>query len=380
MLIREYPTLYWGDAYARVLASDHLLVGPWLPLLQGVVYVVGKVTSSLVPLRLVMAAMAAAALVSAPWFAARLFSHSAGTVFAVLLGTNAMFVALSIVPYQEVAFVGLVFAGLSLHDQRDRRGAGWRSAAVFNLACLTRYEGWMLVAILAVDELLRETARRGPARGARAAVALVGRYGAAAFAWILGLVLLRETGRLGYHPASIVPATLGQRARAYVLQCGWEIASCPLRHHAAAWRWSLAVLVPLAIVGLVRALRRDDARRRHRVLVTFVAADVALSLFADPFSAGNLRETFLPVVFGLLYAAYALDFFVERTLLPLPPVGHGPGLRAVGTGIAAGILATVSVLGAVRFVAASADPFDLRVPSAVVRTPHTPGPGAVDRL
>src|SRR4051812_24585532 len=87
-LVRAHPTMYWYDAYGRVAFRDHLILGRWLPMLQLVVYAVGKVTHSLPALRLVLAAIGALTVAAAYSFAARLFNRTTGVVFAALLATN----------------------------------------------------------------------------------------------------------------------------------------------------------------------------------------------------------------------------------------------------------------------------------------------------
>jgi hypothetical protein len=248
-LIVRHPAMFWGDAYARVLNRDHILVDRWLPIIQLVVHGVGTLTRSIEALRLVDAAIAALVILSAASFGARLFNHSTGMLFATLLATNAMFVSLSLGPYQEVPFAGLIFAGLSYDARRDSRCNRWLAAVAFNLACLTRYEGWILVAVLATGDLVQEAAKRGIVKGILAAVVLVGRYGATAFGWLVTLLLLGEAGRL-LQDAPAGPAALKQRTFEYVFRWVWEIGSCPIGRDGAISRWPIvAILAPLASIG-----------------------------------------------------------------------------------------------------------------------------------
>lgn len=365
-LIRQHPAMFWGDTYARVLNREHILVDRWLPFIQLVIYGVGRLTPSIEALRLVDATIAALAIVSAARFGARLFTYSTGMIFATLLATNAMFVGLSLGPYQEVPFAGFIFAGLSLDAQRDSRRCRWLAAAAFNLACLTRYEGWILVAVLAVEALVREADRSGVTKGLRAGITLAVRYGAAALGWLLTLRLLRETGRL-LQDTPTGPVALKQRASEYVYRLGWEIGSCPPRHGGGVGRWAIVVVLGLlAVIGVSAALRRRETRRSHAIIFSFLALAITFVLLANPYTPGNLRQTFLPVVFGLLYAAYGLDVVV-RSAIQHVPFGPPHVTRPASTAVVAGIIAILAARNTSRFVTAASDEVDFRVPSAVGR-------------
>ncbi len=339
-LVHAHPELYWADGYSRALAHDQILIDRWLPLLQLVVHAVGEVTASLVALRLVLAALAALAVVAAAALGTSLARATAGACFAVLLATNLLFVGLSIVPYQEVLFAGLVFAGLVLHPAAATGGRVWPAALAFNLACLTRYEGWVLVLCLAVSELAGETARRGLARGVRHAALLAFRYGFSAAAWLAGLASLGDAGRLWTTPSSVREPLLA-RFTEYVRQCDWQLGG--------------RVIVASALLGLVVSLARAD-RRRHLVIVAFVVASVGYVLSGGPYSPGNLRRTFLPVVFALLYAAIGLDFLVERAVA-LSGIGRAAAVRSAILAVVVCLLAASSARRAAAFVAASSDEF-----------------------
>ncbi len=191
-LIHRHPVMYWADPYARLVNRGSLFVDRWLPLLQLVIYAVGKLTLRIVVLRIVLSAIGALTVVAGSLLAAELFNPAVAALFGVFLATNPMFVALSIVPYQEVLFLGLVLAGLSMHLRPDNRRNRILATLAFNLACLTRYEGWILVAVLAVSDLLGGIAGRGFRRALEATATLSARYGWPALAWILYLILLRR--------------------------------------------------------------------------------------------------------------------------------------------------------------------------------------------
>jgi hypothetical protein len=101
-------------------------------------------------------------------------------------------------------------------------------------------------------------------------------------------------------------------------------------------------------------------------ILTFVALSVAFVLIANPYTAGNLRQTFLPVVFVLLYAAYGAYLVMRYTVRNL-----SSNYRRVALGCAtvamAGVIAILAARNTVRFVGVSADEIDFRLPSAIGR-------------
>jgi hypothetical protein len=340
ILIREHPPIYWGDGHGRVAERAHVLVGRWLPLLQFIVFAVGKLTGRLEPLRFVLATIAAFTVGSAVRLGSSLATRATGIAFGALLATNLLFVALAIVPYQEVLFAGLVFTGLAL-ERRAPPGQAWLAAVALNLACLTRYEGWILVGALAGAELISGMAHGGPARGIRAAAACAARNGGTAIGWVVLLAVSRGGWRVS---GSLMHARKGpwETVPEYVRQCGWQLNSRPLLAAAA--------------VGMVVSFARAGERRRHAVVLGFVLASAVFILVDQPYSIGNLRQTFLPVTFALLYASIGFELLV-RTSLSWLPLAARRTVPAAVLGVIVGVLSVKSAKGAARFVAASADEF-----------------------
>ncbi len=346
ILIHRHPPMYWSDPYGRVIGRDHILVDRWLPLLQIVVFLVGRVTKSIAVLRLVLAGLSAATVVASAALGTRLFTHSVGLLFAALLATNALFVALATVPYQEVLFLGLIFAGLFFHKQPGDRRQRWLALVAINLACLTRYEGWILVSALVAVELVETTIQSGIGRGMRSAAGLAGRYGAAALGWLLFALVLSPRTTLLHRPA---PA---ERITTFVHQIRWQTGN--------AW------LFPLAGLGLALSLIGAGRRRSHLVILIFLIGDLGLTFLANPYSPGNLRATFLPVVFVLFYAAVGLQLGLDRALVR-PLFGGQPKAGLAVTVVAVAAIAIFFVPGATHFVAESSSELEFRVPFEVAR-------------
>jgi hypothetical protein len=352
-LVRAHPTMYWYDPYGRVAFRDQLVLGRWLPMLQFVVYAVGKVTHSVPALRLVLATIGALTVAAAYSFAARFFNRTTGVVFAALLATNPLFVALSIVPYQEVLFIGLVFAGLSFHHARDERRFGWLpAAAALNLACLTRYEAWIVVALLCAGTVVRHAAEGRTARGLGIGALMAARYGGLA---AIGWLVLAPPGLFGPpEPVGDLGALLG----AQLVQLAWQLG--------IPW------LLPLSVAGAVLAFARRDRRLAMVGILGFTAAVVLVAVIGGPYSVGNLRQTFIPVIVILGCAAFALErgvaFVVDRLvrLVRLPTARAAAGrLAVVATALFTAIIAIGAASHAARFVAKASDEFDFRAPAAI---------------
>jgi hypothetical protein len=355
--------MFWQDAYERAFEHEHVIVNRWLPAIQLIVHAVGMLSSRVQSLRVAFSFAAAATVFCASVFGSLLFERATGLVFALLLATNSFFVALSLAPYQELPFLGLAFAGLSFHWRRAGATDRWLATIAFNLACLTRYEAWELVLVLAVDELWKKRADIG--KGVRAAMGLGARYGAAALGWLAALVMTSEGSRLLLQrPPHLreAPAHLGK----YVYRIVWELGGCPAR--GSPWIGVvLAVLVAgLAIVGARTALRQPATRELHVKILAFVGLVSAVVILGDPYSVKNLRETFLPVAFALLYAAEGVRVVAARLAARLRAVGFRPS-DPMAAAVFAGIVAVLSARNAAAFVRVSSEETGWRLPAAVGR-------------
>jgi hypothetical protein len=331
-LVWRFPVMYWGDPFARLENRDRLLVDRWLPLLQALLDAMARVTGSLTAMRLVLCAIGALAVAAAHALAGVLVGPLAAALFAVLLATTPLYVALSIVPYQEALFLGLACAGLALHFGPGGPNRTRWAAVAFNLACLTRYEGWVLVGVVALFE-------------GRGALRVGLRYGWTALAWLLVLLLAHRTGGL---TADRSPAHAGFAALwgGYLHQLRAQIG-CDL-------------LIVTAAIGVAAVAARDRARP-HAVLLSFVIASVALIFILHPYSAENLRQTFLPLVIVLLYGASGAVVLLERALRARPRLLPA---AIAATALASAILFTPRAVAFVR--AASSEP-DGRVVFAVAQ-------------
>ncbi len=146
-LLWLFPALYGGDSIGRLYYREAVFFSHWLPFLQAVIVAVFKVSHSVFATRLVVIVMNSVAAIAFYEFVKRMSGVRAGLIAGLLFTFCPLFVYLSLVPYQEIIFLGFLLGGLTLmfEDETSRKVAGF---ACYGLACLTRYEAWYLLPVL----------------------------------------------------------------------------------------------------------------------------------------------------------------------------------------------------------------------------------------
>ncbi|MBV9677953.1 MAG: glycosyltransferase family 39 protein [Acidobacteriaceae bacterium] len=144
-LIFTFPIVFGGDSMARLVNRRQILLSHQLPLLQLCIYLLGRASAGVTPVRLFMSVIAALAAVGFYLLATKFLDSTAAFWGALLFATNPFLVAVSTVPYQEILMLaGLLFAFRFVWEQR------WIPASLcLGLACLTRYEAWAAAPVLA---------------------------------------------------------------------------------------------------------------------------------------------------------------------------------------------------------------------------------------
>src|SRR5262245_6394946 len=136
-LIFSYPIVFGGDSMLRLMNRDRILISYQLPLLQAMFF--SRFFSSLLSVRLLMAALSAFAAVAFYRFALDFAGPRAALSAAMLFGTNPFITPVSIVPYQEILLLGCLLMALhKFFRKRDVSASIWLAAA-----CLTRFEAWV---------------------------------------------------------------------------------------------------------------------------------------------------------------------------------------------------------------------------------------------
>src|SRR5207249_3058988 len=104
-----------------------------------------------------MALIGAAAGAAFYWLARDLIAEPAAFWGALILATNPLIAAESIVPFQESLMLLLLF--LAFHFYYTDRV--WFASLSLGLACLTRFEAWIAVPVLAIAYWQRKRDWRG---------------------------------------------------------------------------------------------------------------------------------------------------------------------------------------------------------------------------
>ena len=145
LLIFETPFMPLGDSYTRLDQPREIVKFDWLPAYQATLAFVDLFSHDVVAFRLATAAQSALAAGAMALLASRV----AGTAGALFVGLG-----MSVLPilaftglYQESLFLFAASAGLCALTDRGARHDG-AAAGLLSLACLTRYEAWLLVPFL----------------------------------------------------------------------------------------------------------------------------------------------------------------------------------------------------------------------------------------
>ena len=147
LLLFLFPVPYGHDGFGRLFFKDQVLLGHWLPLTQFIVWVCFKLLDNPFLVRLVFAVVTACGGWGFYLFLRLVTNRFLALTGGLVFSSNALFLFLSLMPYQDVLFLGLLFGSLALlfGEQGLRSRVG---SLLFGLACLTRYESWFILPVL----------------------------------------------------------------------------------------------------------------------------------------------------------------------------------------------------------------------------------------
>ena len=148
ILLALFPMVYGGDTVGRILHKDQIHFSVWLPGLQTLIYLATRISDSLFFLRSIMALVSTLAAAALYEFSKKVYDRSTAlwSLFFFLFSPIALY--LSLVPYQEMLFLLFALLALVLYGQETSLRRMLLSSLMLGLACLTRYEGWVLAVIL----------------------------------------------------------------------------------------------------------------------------------------------------------------------------------------------------------------------------------------
>ena len=302
-LILKFPIVFGGDSLLRLINRDRILISYQLPLLQSLIWAFTRFFTSVLSVRLLMAALGAFAAIAFYRFALDFVSERAALAGALLFGTNPFITPVSSVPYQEILLLGCLLLALrSLFHRRDLSASVW-----LGLACLTRFEAWVACPIFMIT-----TWRRGRPLWQSALL----------FAWTPLLWLAFRRGLS--EPGTFVLDRDFSFDRLYRIPF---LAG----HTAANATAATLALTALGAYTIFRERRyRDPRLRTLAALLGLFAFAILFSAHGEPPDVNRYvttREIHIPLVLVTLVAAIGCAAFPR---LAIPLVAAGITLGAAG--------------------------------------------------
>lgn len=340
VLLFLFPAPYGEDGFGRVFFKDHIFLSHWLPLAQCIVYLTARLWDGILAVRLVFAMLGSLAACGFYLFLRLLVDRRAAFFGGILFSLNALFVILSLMPYQDVLFLGLYYAGLAFLFEGGREGNSGaqilqskRGALLYGLASLTRYESWFALPVIGLWKTRLDSRRKGWILGAVGAALF---FGWAPLVWFLlsqwrfqswnGFLFQTPDRQFyGWHPHLDL----------------WWAAGYLLR-----WLYWIALfgspLALLAAAGLAEVIRRP--RKAHPALrFLFVNGALAAGFFF--FIIGKEQDTvFRFVMFALSIVLVLTVIGVDATLSLLSQVGPFRRWAARPVRLAALALVTIGLM------------------------------------
>jgi len=313
MLASNFPVVYWYDSHIRLALRNQILLGHWLPIIQLLIVLVSKFTDDLLVLRILLAIIAGCGLLCMYVFSRRVFSSGTALVATIFLATNMMFTALATVPYPEVLFIGLLFITLKLLDGPTSGNYFYLGILALNIACLTRYEGWLLAVVLVVEAMWNSLQTKNWKSFFQTTLLI----SIAPLAWLIfgisgyGNILDRLKAIIAFEIMTDTES-LGSRFLAH-LNLDYLKAFASNYYHLLTWQAGLGIIL-LGMFGWLQAVQFTEHRTIHWRILAFVILDWLLLAFWQPWNFTNLRTAFIGLVFLVLYAAHGLQQLTHLVL------------------------------------------------------------------
>ena len=310
LLAWTFPVVHWYDAHIRLALRDQVLLGHWLPLIQLLIVLVSKFTHDLLVLRILLAIIAGCALFSMFMLARHLFSLGTALVAMIFLATNIMFTALATVPYPEIVFVGLLLSAFYLLNDPPSDKYFFMGIVALNLACLTRYEGWLLAGIYIVNTA-RETLQT---KNWMKFIQVTLLTSIMPLGWLIfgisaaGGLLDRLKAIIAFEIMTDVESIGGQ----FVSHLNWDYLRAFANNYWHLLSWQAGPwIIFLGGLGWLLVLLSAKRRTIHWSIFIFVILDWLLLALWQPWDFTNLRTAFIGEVFLILYAAHGLEQLIH---------------------------------------------------------------------
>ena len=161
-LIATYPFVYGGDPIIRLIETDRILLSYQLPGLQVLIYLLHAAGGGVLACRLAVAALSALAGAGLVCLVATRWSRTVAILAGLIFACNPFVLYFSTVPYQFVLVLAAVHWGLYFHLRSRGPWSAAASSLCIGIACLTRYEAWILAACLGVSRIRERMRRQDP--------------------------------------------------------------------------------------------------------------------------------------------------------------------------------------------------------------------------
>lgn len=162
LFISLHPIVYGGDSVMRMMNADRILIAYQLPFLQLLIFAANLLSPDPGLLRYLMALIGSLAGVAFYWLSSVLWGRDAARLCALFFILNPFILVHSLVPYQEVLVLLLLCGGLALLFENNSRGRLALASLCLGLACLTRYEAWIVTAAAAGFHWFNKRGKRSP--------------------------------------------------------------------------------------------------------------------------------------------------------------------------------------------------------------------------
>jgi hypothetical protein len=302
VLMIRYPIIYGADTIARLITFPKILNGHQLPLLQMLIYLALSFAYHPAAVFLLMALISAAACTGLYALTYQLSGHRvAGFLAATFYATHAFILYYSRVPYQESLLVAGTTWGFYWVFRDSSTFSRVCAALWVGIACLSRYEGWIVALSAAVFEILRSRRQEGRFSYRSLSLALL------AFGWapVLWIVLNHDLSPPGTY---VLDLALGLKR----LYRPYFIAK------SALW-WTESIVALFALIGLLYTMVHESTRKDARLHAVsgFLAMYFLALLFSghgidpDPERILTEREAFVPITMLLLYGGFGVSSLVQ---------------------------------------------------------------------
>ncbi len=150
VLLLVFPVPYGNDGFGRIFFSDQLFLSHWLPLTQLIVQLGAQLSEGILPIRLLFAVCGSLAACGFYLYLRLFLDRGLALLGGLLFSVNPLYVMLSLMPYQDVLFLGLFYASLAILLRKTPLFQSPGGSLLYGLASLTRYESWFLIPLLIV--------------------------------------------------------------------------------------------------------------------------------------------------------------------------------------------------------------------------------------